>query len=102
MTPEEILAVMGTAPVDKTAESGVEEWRYCETRLSTDVFVVFYLHKNRVVEKATYTVNPVIQSSDGTPDTRVGESCRDTVSRIYWDRRMPPRRVRELREHVGR
>ena len=92
MTAEQALAIMGQPALSVTLD-GVEEWRYCDSRSHTDEFVVLYFHQARIVEKASFTIlNPAPNLSDG----RIGD-CRANAEAIYYDRRSPPRRVRELR-----
>lgn len=100
MTPEETARIMGV-PADRISWWGVEEWRYCSTEPGVDRVVVVYFHGGRVVEKASYTLNAVIQWSDGAPDTRIGESCVDNLQNIYSDGREPPRGVKELRARAA-
>lgn len=93
MAPADITAIMGE-PFERVSIGGVDEWRYCSSRDSGDVFAVFYLHEGRVVDKASYTISHEFREHnlDGT------ESCRDNVKNLYTDRRSPPRRVVQLRK----
>lgn len=96
MTPADITAIMGE-PFERVSIRGVDEWRYCSSRDSGDVFAVVYLHEGRVVDKASYTISHEFRdhNRDGT------ESCLDNVKNLYTDRRSPPRRVVQLREAGG-
>lgn len=89
MTTEQAFAVMGGPPLDKQSLQGVDEWRYCASREYSDVFVVLYFQNDAVIEKADYTVI--------TEHRGHATSCRETVKRLYKDRRSPPQRVQELR-----
>jgi hypothetical protein len=90
MSPDDVRAVMRTPPAQTVSVDGVDEWRYCATRDDSDVIVIIYIQNQRVIDKATYTVEPIRQGDE--------ESCLDSFRRVYTDRRSPPRRVQELRK----
>jgi len=96
MTPDEARSLLGE-PLKKVSLSGVEEWRYCATRTDSNVFVVLYFQNDRVIEKATYTLDPYAPLV-GPAAQEDRASCRAGVDSIYTDKRSPPRRVQELRK----
>jgi hypothetical protein len=97
MTTEQARAIMG-APALAVWLDGILEWRYCDSRPSTDEFVVVYFHDGQVIDKASYTIlNPAPNISD----ERLVD-CVDNMGSLYIDGRSPPRRVRDTRRAGSR
>jgi hypothetical protein len=98
MTPGDVIAIMDAEPVERVSLDGVDEWRYCATRDTADVVVVFFFHEGRVVAKETYWISPEVRRLPPlTPESRHVESCLDNLENLYVDSRKPPKFVRELR-----
>ena len=55
MTKEQVLDIMGEAPIASDFFKNVEEWHYCSTGLS-DRFLSLFFHEGKLIAMKSYTV----------------------------------------------
>ena len=55
MTKEEVLNIMGEAPIASDFFNNVEEWHYCSTGLA-DTFLSLFFYEGKLIAMKSYTV----------------------------------------------
>jgi hypothetical protein len=92
---QQVSDLMGS-PALTLSIDGVEEWRYCSTRLNAhDEVAVLYFQGGQVVDRAFFSLDRSVRNiGPANPDD---DTCLDSIRHVYTDRRQPPRRVLEIR-----
>lgn len=88
---EDVRTLMGN-PALALSLNGVDEWRYCSTRLNYyDEIAIVYFQNGSVIDKAFFSIAQEMRSS------RDVDSCLGNIERVYEDKRQAPKRVRAIR-----
>ena len=91
MRAEDVRTLMGNPALALSLE-GVDEWRYCATRLNAhDEIAIVYFQNGSVIDKTFFSISSEMRSSKDV------DSCLGNIDGVYEDKRHPPKRVREIR-----
>ena len=94
MTAADVRTLLGN-PALAVSIDGVDEWRYCSTRLNTyDEIAIVYFQNESVIDKTFFSIGPDMRT-DRTGDY---DSCLGNINAVYEDKRHPPKRVQAIRE----
>lgn len=97
-TAQEVSTLMGQ-PALTLSIDGVDEWRYCSTRLNEhDHVAVLYFHGGQVIDRSFYSLDRGVRNF-GTANPNE-DTCLDSIGKVYADGRQPPRRVLDTRAAV--